>query len=339
MAYQKPKFTNIELSFFCDQLAMVLASGISAFEGFTLMAEDSESEQERALLTKILSHLENGCSLYESLSNAGYFPAYLLQMVQIGEETGKVDEVFASLALHYQRENSIRHSIRHALTYPLIMTAMMLLVVLVLLTKVMPIFNQVFIQLGSEMTGLAGILVSFGNRLSQSVFITLSIIIFLALTIYLCRKRIVHHIPFTKTLYEKIAACRFASAMALTLGSGLNTVHALELVFQLNEDKDFEEKLLRCKEFFENGEDLSKALLHSRIFTGLYARMASIGEKSGTLEQSMQKIADSYQEDSDQQINQLLSVIEPTLVITLSLIVGVILLSVMFPLIGIMANL
>ena len=339
MAHQKINFTNIELSFFCEQLSMVLSSGISAFEGFTLMAEDSENEQERALFSEILSHLENGCSLYESLSNTGYFPAYLLQMVQIGEETGKVDEVFSSLALHYQREHSIRHSIRHALIYPLIMTAMMLLVVLILLTKVMPIFNQVFIQLGSEMTGLAGILVALGDRLSQSIFVVIAFFIVLVSMIYICRKRIVHYIPYTKTLYEKIAACHFASGMALTLGSGLNTIHALELVSQLNEDKDFEAKLLRCKEFFENGEDLSKALLHSRIFTGLYARMASIGEKSGTLEQSMQKIADSYQEDSNQQINQLLSVIEPTLVITLSLIVGVILLSVMFPLIGIMANL
>lgn len=339
MANHKRKFSNIELSFFCNQVAMILTSGISSFEGLSMMQEEAENEEEKQILMEISEHLEETGNLYESLKETGLFPSYLLQMVKIGEETGKLDDVFSSLAQHYHREDSIRSSIRHALTYPLIMTAMMIVVILVLLMKVMPIFNQVFIQLGSEMTGFAGILVSLGNNLSKYVLIVIAIILFVTAILFYFGKRAVHRIPFMKDIYEKIAACRFASGMALALSSGLNPDLSMELVCELNEDAVFAKKLEICKNYISEGEDLSKALLHCGIFTGLYARMASIGSKSGTMDQVMGQIAESYQEEVDNRINQLLAIIEPTLVVVLSLIVGVILLSVMFPLIGIMSHL
>ena len=179
MANHKRKFSNIELSFFCSQLAMILTSGISSMEGLSMMLEESENDEEKQILSVITEQLETGSNLHESLEKTELFPSYLLQMVKIGEETGKLDDVFSSLAQHYNREDTIKNSIRHALTYPLIMTSMIILVILVLLMKVMPIFNQVFIQLGTEMTGLAGLLVSLGNSLSKYILVViLSIIIF-----------------------------------------------------------------------------------------------------------------------------------------------------------------
>jgi len=339
MANHKRKFSNIELSFFCNQLAMILSSGISILEGLSMMREESENEEEKQILIEISAHLEETGNLYESLKATDLFPSYLLQMIKIGEGTGKLDDVFSSLAQHYNREDSIRSSIQHALTYPAIMTAMMLLVILVLLIKVMPIFNQVFIQLGSEMTGFAGVLVSLGNSLSKYVLVVIVFLVIIAFLLFYIGKRSIHRIPFIKNIYEKIAACRFASGMALALSSGLNPDLSIELVCELNEDAIFGKKLEFCRQSIAEGEDLSKALLCSRIFTGLYARMASIGSKSGTMDQVMQQIAESYQEEIDNRINQILAVIEPTLVVVLSVIVGVILLSVMLPLIGIMSHL
>ena len=338
MANHKRKFSNIELSFFCNQLAMILSSGISAMEGFSMMLEEAEKE-EKAIISEILEQIEMGSSLYEAFLTTDLFPNYLLQMVKIVEETGKLDEVFSALAQHYHREDSIKHSVRHAVIYPLLMSIMMILVVFVLLIKVMPIFNQVFIQLGTEMTGFAAMLVSTGNLLSGSIlWIVLLLTIFIVLAFYF-GKRMLHRLPYAKEIYEKIAACRFASGMALALSSGLNPDLSMELVLELNEDPHFAKKLNLCKESVLEGTDLSKALISSGIFSGLYARMVSIGNKSGTMDQVMSQVAESYQEEVDTKINQMLSVIEPTLVIVLSLMVGVILLSVMFPLIGIMSSL
>lgn len=339
MAKHKRKFTNIELSFFCNQLAMILSSGISSIEGFTMMMEETENEEEKEILESILSSLNEGKNLHESLTETALFPLYLLQMVKIGEETGKLDDVFSSLSQHYQREDSIKNSVRHALLYPALMTAMMILVILVLLLKVLPIFNQVFIQLGSEMTGFAGVLVSLGNQLSKYLLPVIALLLLAVFMAFYFGKRYAYRIPLIKDIYEKIAACRFASGMALSLSSGLNPDLCMELVCDLNEDAVFAQKLNKCKAYMTEGEDLSKALISARIFSGLYARMASIGSKSGTMDVVMQQIAENYQEEVDNRINQILAVIEPTLVVMISLIVGVILLSVMFPLIGIMSAL
>ena len=141
-----------------------------------------------------------------------------------------------------------------------------------------------------------------------------------------------------RAIYEEIAACRFASGMALTLSSGLNPERSMELVNSLNDDPVFQKKIDQCQSEVDEGNDLSKALFTSGMFTGVYARMASIGSKTGAMDQVMEQIAELYQDDIDTRMSNILAVLEPTLVIFLSLIVGVILLSVMLPLMGIMSS-
>ncbi|MFV0362077.1 MAG: type II secretion system F family protein [Suipraeoptans sp.] len=144
--------SNMEVSAFCSQMSMILNAGISSIEGIDLLIEDSESSDEKALLNIIQESLGETGSIYESLLSTKAFPEYMLNMVNIGEQTGQMDSVFDALATHYEREASISQSIKNAVTYPMIMVTMMIVVILVLITQVMPIFNQVFKQLGSEMT-------------------------------------------------------------------------------------------------------------------------------------------------------------------------------------------
>ena len=129
---QQP-FFNPELSGFCSQMAMILHSGISPLEGITIMLEDSTSEQEKEILQKILDTLMETADFSLSLKETGLFPSYLVHMVQIGEETGTLDEVMSALGEHYEREDSIAKNIRNAVTYPMIMIGMMLMVILVLI--------------------------------------------------------------------------------------------------------------------------------------------------------------------------------------------------------------
>lgn len=134
---QQP-FFNPELSGFCSQMAMILHSGISPLEGITIMLEDSTSDREKDILQQILDTLQETADFSLSLKETSLFPSYLVHMVQIGEETGTLDEVMSALSEHYEREDSIAKSIRNAVTYPMIMIGMMLVVILVLLVKVMP---------------------------------------------------------------------------------------------------------------------------------------------------------------------------------------------------------
>lgn len=341
-------FSNMELSSFCGQTALILKSGISSMEGLTIMLEDASSEDEKEILNRLLSNMQETGSFHQALSSVELFPPYLLHMVEIGEETGCLDDVMEALKNHYEREDSISKTIKSSVTYPMIMTGMMAVVVLILLVKVLPIFNQVFIQLGTEMTGFSRVLMNLGTVIGRySVAFIILLLLIAALLFYGTRtvsgrnffRKLGYRLKFTRTIHEEVAACRFAGAIALTLKSGLNPERSLELVSSLNEDVYFQKKLDRCKEEVDQGTDFNEALLTSGLLTGLYARMASIGAKTGTMDQVMEEIAQLYQDDIDARMNNLLAVLEPTLVILLSLIVGVILLSVMLPLMGIMSGL
>ncbi len=341
-------FSNMEVSAFCGQIALILKSGISSMEGITIMMEDASAGEEKEILEFILERMQETGNLYDSLSETGLFPSYMLHMIEIGEETGTLDEVMEALSAHYDREDAIGKSIKNAVTYPMIMAGMMVAVIIVLLVKVMPIFNQVFVQLGTEMTGFSRMLMEVGNAINRySIALVVLLIGIVAIILYCTRtksgrtfsRRIGYCLSFIRLVYEEIAACRFASGMALTLSSGLNPERSMELVSALNDDPLFQEKLESCRKKLDEGTDLSEALHETGMFTGIYARMASIGSKTGSMDQVMNRIAGLYQDDIDNRLNSALAVLEPTLVITLSLIVGVILLSVMLPLMGIMSNL
>lgn len=340
--------SNTEVSAFCSQMAMILKAGISSIEGVTLMLEESSSSDEKNLLTTMEQTLTETGSFHEALLSCQVFPDYMLQMIYIGEQTGKLDEVMDALAEHYEREASISQSIKNAVTYPLIMIFMMLLVIIVLLTKVMPIFNQVFKQLGSEMTGLSKAVLNIGavmNRYSIVLIVLLVLLVIFSLFVTKSKagrswfSRITGKFSLTKALAEKVAACRFASGMSLTLSSGMTQTECLDLTANLTNNRLFHKKLAQCKEQMENGDDLSHALLSAGVFSGIYARMTSIGSKAGVLDEVMSDIADKYQEEINQRFTNLIATLEPTLVIILSLIVGMILLSVMLPLMGIMSSL
>ena len=340
-------FSSLELSSFCGQIALILKAGISSSEGLTIMLEDASSPDEKEVLDTLLANMQETGSLYQAMESTGIYPSYMLHMVQIGEETGTLDAVMESLQNHYEREDSIRKSIRNSVTYPMVMVAMMALVIVVLLVKVMPVFNQVFIQLGTEMTGVSRTLMQAGTAISRySAAIIALLIAVAALIFYGTRtasgrhmfQKIGYKLGYTRAIYEEIAACRFASGMALTLSSGLNPDRSMELVTSLNDDPVFQRKIDLCLEKIHGGEDLSVALFQSGMFSGVYARMASVGSRTGSMDQVMEQIAGLYQDDIDTRMNNLLAVLEPTLVVALSLIVGVILLSVMLPLMGIMSS-
>ena len=340
--------SNDEVAAFCSQMGMILTSGISSIEGIHLMLEESGDPEEQALLGKVNDKLVETGNFYEALECTKAYPDYMLQMVQIGEDTGKLDEVMKALATHYERESAIARSIRSAITYPLVMIVMMILVILVLITKVMPVFQQVFRQLGSEMTGFSKAVLDLGNLISRySVVLAVLLVLIVALILYFSKTKsgrrqfsgFLTHFGATRSYIERIASCRFASGMALTLSSGMNPDQCIEYAERLTDNAALSAKLSDCRKRMDEGGELSASLSESGIFSGIYARMASIGSRTGVIDEVMQEIADKYQEEIDRRLTGIIAALEPALVIILSLIIGMILLSVMLPLMGIMTNL
>lgn len=341
------RLSNQEISSFCSQTAMLFQAGITPTESISILLNDSKSTEGKELLQQILDICRQGESFSKALQQTDAFPDYVLHMIAIGEESGNLDDVMQSLADYYEREDSISESIRSAVSYPFIMIGIMLLVIFVLLGRVMPIFNQVFIQLGSEMSGISATLLGLGNALNRySLVITVLLVVIVLLYLLSVKTkkgraistRFLSAFPLTKGFYEKLAAGRFASGLALTISSGMDTFSSLDMVSELTEHTGMQEKIAACKKSIEDGSNFAEALTNSNIFSNLYARMVTVGFRTGSIDTVMQKIADSYDKETERKIRSIISILEPTLVIILSLIVGLILLSVIFPLMGIMSS-
>ncbi len=347
MGNQK-QLSKLEVSSFCSQMHMMLKGGISIFESVSILLEDSSNEAEKEILNTINTEINEGKNLSDALAVSGVYPAYALKMISIGEETGTLDEVMHSLAIYYDREDAINKNLRNALTYPLVMIGMMALVIIILLTQVMPIFEQVFVQLGLEMNSFARSILTLGNTLEQYAIIFIAIILLIVAIIFYLTKTVsgkkqwlsfAYHIGFTRDIYEKLGACKVASALSIALKSGMTSEKGLEFSNELAMNPNISKKIEVCATAVQEGTDLAEALKFSNLFSGVAARMVSIAGKTGNLDQAMDDIAGRYEEEVDTKIRHLIGMIEPTLVIVLSIIVGVILLSVMLPLLSVMSSL
>lgn len=339
--------SNAEIASFCRQSALIIKAGITPAEGMDILKHDTANKEGKELLEQISLSCKHGNPFFQALEETGLFPDYVIRLVALGEESGNTDDVLISLAEHYEREEAISESVKSAVTYPLIMIAMMFIVIIVLIVKVLPIFKQVFAQLGTQMSPLASSLLALGNTLSKYSLV-LTAIFFLLIGIFIVlyktpagRAKIQHFLtrfPLTREFYNKIAAGRFASGMYLAFTSGMDTYRSLDMIADLVENDGMRAKINICKEEIKKESNLPEALAKAGIFSNLYSRMVSVGFRSGSIDLVMKQISQSYDNETQKQLNHIISIIEPTLVIILSLIVGLILMSVLLPLMGIMSS-
>lgn len=330
---------NLEIASFCDQLAMIIGAGLPAYEGIAILLEDAPDKATKEILQTIYTPLENGSSFHEALKSSGVFPKYVLDMVEIGELSGNLDDILRSLNHYYQREESIRQGIKSAVTYPLIMVGIMLAVLFVLIAKVLPIFNQIYTELGSGLSGFALAMMHFSDALNNYFIVIMIVLIVLLAAVFLLSKTKLWKSFFQKKkLALNTAASRFANCMTLALSSGLDTTQGMDLALQLVDNAVMEERIQHCKELMESGNSFSDSILDSKIFSNIYASMITIGFRTGSMDRVMNKISKEYEDDIDYQINHFMAVLEPALVIVLSVMIGLILISFLLPLIGIMTS-
>ena len=331
--------SHTEIAGFCTQMAMVLNAGISTYAGISALLDCTEDEQSKEILEEIFSDLEKGGNFSDALSHTGVFPKYILDMIRVGEQTGKLEDVLRSLADYCEREHTIRQAVRHAVTYPFVMIAMMLAIIIVLVTKVLPLFQQVYNELGSGLTGFSYALMQFSEWFGRLLLPILAVIIVVLLCVFLfLRSAKGKRFLKRKELGMQIAISRFANCLALALGSGLDTDQGLDMAKELVDNPILEEKIDACKKQIAQGTGFDKALISSGIFTGIYNSMILIGYKTGSMDRIMKKIAADYEVSTDEKIANKISRLEPTLVIILSVIVGLLLLAFLLPLLGIMNN-
>jgi type IV pilus assembly protein PilC len=334
-----------EVYLFSLQISLMLKAGILPADGVALLEAEAASDRERKLLTEMKDILEQGEPFYAAMEATGGFPDHALKMVQIGEDTGRLEQVLAALTQHYQQEHELRENMRQAVVYPAWLAVIIGIVTFVLVTKVLPVFQQVLEQLGSGLSPWAASIMRLGVFSKEGAIVFA--LALAALTMYLFfssrspagQERLRHQadvLLFRGALGTSVSRERFSSAISLSLASGLNLGDALDRAATLVDEEKMRGKIGQCKEFLEQGLTFASSVEKAAIFTGLEVGLISAGFKAGASESVMQELSRRCHNQTEEIMSRIMSRIEPILVIFLVVVVGMLLLSVMLPLLAMM---
>ena len=340
------QLTNPEIAQICQELAILLHAGVMLGDGLSLLAQE-EGGALGELLSQIGSCVDRGDTLASALRESKAFPAYVAGLVAVGERSGRTEQALRALAQYYEQQDRMERQIRSALTYPSILLLLMLVVIVVLLTQVLPVFDDVYASLGGRLTGLAGGLLLAGQALDGvmpllCVLLAAVVAVVTAFSVSgtfrgkllsVWRRR-----RGEKGVSGTLTSARFAQALAMGLSSGLPLEEAVGICADLLQDvPPVYERCKACANRLAEGGELVETLRESAMLPASACRLLALGMQSGSGDAVMAQIASRLSEEADQALSRRVAQVEPTLVLVTSLLVGVILLSVMLPLMNIMA--
>lgn len=342
------ELTNLEISGLCRELALLMHAGIDEANGLHLMAEQTDDRQMQTMLKEMARQMDSGCYLSDAFRDAGCFPAYITGLIQVGEATGKTEDALNALYAYYENKEQMRRQIISSMTYPAILLALMLVVIVILLSRVLPVFNDIYASLGGQLSGVAGGLLLLGNLLNRGMPVLFAVLAAAALfgaAFFL-------HAGFRKKISafwnrrwgdrgisRKLSNARFAQALSMGFSSGMQLEDAVEMAAALLQDTPGAvARCEACREQLLRGEDLAVALERNGLLTKAACRLLSLGMRGGNGDEVMAEIAARMHSDAQQALESAVSKVEPALVLVTSGLVGVILLSVMLPLMNIMSS-
>ena len=336
------------LPIFCRELHQLVRTGIPLAEGLTMLREDETDPDTRSWLEALCRSTEEGLPLASALRETGAFPAYMTDMVSLAEETGRLEDVLLSLQRHYDRQLRMTADIRGAVAVPVTLFAVMVAVVILLVTQVLPVFDRVFAQLGVRMGAVATGMMNAGAVLAKAgtgLAVVLVILAAAALVVALVpslREKFVTGFRRSfggRGILGQMAAARFASSMSMAVASGLSMEESVALSAKLcGGAKEIDEKTERCRKEIEEGGSPADALADSGLFSGRDCRLLKLAEQTGSLPDTLEDLAQRQEEESLRRIDRTVGAIEPAIVVITSALAGVILLSVMLPLMGLLST-
>ncbi|WP_430882695.1 type II secretion system F family protein [Fusibacter sp. JL216-2] len=333
---------------FCNQFSIMLDSGVTLIDSVSVLKYQTGSKVLARVLEEIHASLLKGIQFSDCIVNyPEVFPSFFVNMIKVGEATGSMDVVLFKLADYYENESKISKKIKSASLYPKLVVCAALGVITFLMIKILPMFAQTLDEMGATLPKLTLVLMAVSRFMVQNFFIMAGLFIGGAIALSRFAKtkkgqlifdRIKVSSPLVGNLTRKIVTAKFARSMGLLLQSGIPMVNAMEIMANLIENAVVKMKFRKCCEDVKAGKSISSSLETMDIFPKLLVHMVHTGEKTGKLDEMLNRTAKFFDSEVEHGVNQMITLIEPVLIISLAVIVGTILLSVMLPMMSIMEN-
>lgn len=334
------KLNARQLSEFCRELSTLLASGVSIVRGLEIIAEEEGiSPATKVLYLDILMELRRGLSLSEAMEEKQCFPELMLGMIRSGEGSGNIDAVMSRLALHYERENRLKRQVQSAMSYPMVLLAMSVLVVILIVTFILPQFEELFAEM-ERLPAVTEFLMSVSDFLTRQWYLALLAVFLLVVTlrivgrIYRVRRGIDYlkvHLPVVGKLNKVIYTARFARTLSSLYSSGMPIAQALKTAGETVGNVYVEEQFTKVISAVRSGVPLSSALREVDGFLHKLSSTILVGEESGRLDTMLDSVAMTMEEDAEDATRRLVTMLEPALICVMALVVGFIIVAVMLP--------
>lgn len=330
-----------QLVMFTNQLATLISSGIPMVNSLNILYEKTDNKKFKPILLSMYEGLQQGKYLSQTMEDAiGVFPPLLVKMIRAGEVSGTLDQVLAKMSHHYEKENKLRNKIRSAMMYPIILGVVTVLVVIFLVTFVLPTFFVMFE--GQPIPLPTQIVIAVSNFITSYWYICILGVALLYVGWMLLLKtpkfrfkfdRFKMKMPIFGKLNRTIYSARFARTFASLHAAGLTVLDNMETSGMILNNTYLNKHVDEAAIHISEGELISTSIANEDIFEPMLTAMIFIGEESGSLDTILEKTANFYDEEAEAATNKMVTLIEPIMIVTMGIIVGGIIISILLPII------
>lgn len=330
-----------ELVVFTRQFATMISAGVPILRALSTLKEQTESAALKIALEQIASDVEGGSSLTEALSkHPKIFSEIYINMVNAGEEGGILDEILNRLAYQVEKDNSIKTKFKSAMIYPAVVSIVAVVAVIFLMVGVIPKLTAILVESGGELPPQTKLVILISDMLLTKWPIIIGV---LATGLFLFRRwvktssgrrkfhKLLLKLPIFGKITLKVNVARFARTFSSLLGAGVSVNESLETTAGALSNVVIKEALLDASKKIRNGNTVADSLAESNVLPGIIIQMTAVGEETGQLDSVLNKVASFYEEEVDAVIDSLASIIEPILIVSLGVVVGFIVASVLGP--------
>jgi type IV pilus assembly protein PilC len=339
-----------ELAIFTRQFSVMIDAGLPLVQCLEILASQQENKTFQKVLTGTRGSVEGGATLSAAMRQyPKVFDSLYVNMVEAGETGGILDTILQRLSSYIEKNVKLQRAVKSAMVYPVGVLTVAGGVIILLLWKVVPIFATLFAGLGVDLPLPTKIVIGMSNMIG-SIFGLLALVAFGAILFgikvwygtpqgrYAIDATILR-LPVIGILMRKIAVARFTRTLGTLIASGVPILEGLDITAKTAGNAVVEKALQQVRKSLEEGKSLTEPLKDSNVFPGMVTQMISVGEQTGAMDAMLQKIADFYEEEVDAAVKDLLTALEPVMIVFLGVVVGGVVISMYLPLFSLIGKL
>ncbi|HSC91396.1 MAG TPA: type II secretion system F family protein [Gaiellaceae bacterium] len=339
-AFKKVKPKSLQI--FSRQFATMIEAGLNVVSALVILEEQTDDKYLAAVISELRADVEGGLLLSQAMGrHPKVFNRLYVSMVEAGEAAGILDQVLDRVAFQIEKETQIKRRVKGAMIYPTVVLVFATLVLIGMLMFLVPVFVNIFDQLGGQLPTLTQWVVNASDFLRSRFYIVFPVI---GLAIFGIRKykrtepgrqlwdRIKLRIPMKiGQVVLKVTMARFSRTLSTLVAAGVDIIKALEITAQTSGNWVVEQALGEVRARVHEGVPIAQPLVENAVFPPMVSQMVKIGEETGELEKMLAKIADFYEDEVDASIQSLTSIVEPIMMLLVGLMVGVIIIAMYLP--------